>query len=202
MRSAGCARQRCQGGQEVSGEHRLLQNLMPAFYRVSYAPSTEDDTSVKLITPQWPAGPLLCCSLWISDVTFFDKIRHKLTRFVLIHLTFWVWEGHFYGRIGAWHSGRPPRGARPSGERGGRHDRRRSLRWRGRHSHAGDVEREPPSPSHNPDVSFPSIHQRSFNDFTENINPRPVRATDVQDRSNPLKKLLAIVKNTYVRKSE
>ena len=133
---------------------------------------------------------------------FFDKIRHKLTRFVLIHLIFWVWEGHFYGRIGAWHSGRPPRGARPSGERGGRHDRRRSLRWRGRHSHAGDVEREPPSPSHNPDVSFPSIHQRSFNDFTENINPRLVKAADVLDRSNPPKKLLAIVKNTYVRKSE
>ena len=38
--------------------------------------------------------------------------------------------------------------------------------------------------------------------ITENINPTPVRAADVQDRSNPLKKLLAIVKNTYVIKSE
>ena len=183
MRSAGCARQRCQGGQEVSGEHRLLQNLMPAFYRVSYAPSTEDDTSVKLITPQWPAGPLLCCSVWICDVTFLTKLGTSCKVSIVSSWldSYWfTWEGHFYGRICASLSGRPPRGARHSGERGGgRHDRRRSLRWRGRHSHAGDVEREPPSPSHNPDVSFPSIHQRSFNDFTENINPRLLRGADV-----------------------
>lgn len=129
-------------------------------------PSTEDDTSVRLITPcQWPPY----CASALSHISTHNQVVFIDTRRSSVYQLYDTCE-HIMSPIVTLIL--LPDNVRVNPSPLTAHIGMHITRWSqwtipqcGRHSHAGDVKQEPASPLPHPDISFPSIHPRNANAF-------------------------------------